>query len=186
MRWACASDGATANGVAIAAKPPFASVSATPSRESPGTLLKADFADWTMLAAYFPQGDLKRRYFDECREQAAASENAPFLLLGDLNTGNQIADKTPEGEKFACSARFDELASKDGLVDLWRLSNGVAAQEWTWTTRKNGFRIDHAFGNAEFVRRYRPSCRYDHSTRDLKLTDHSALLLTLAPPFATA
>ena len=180
MKWACANDGTTANGIAIAAKLPFTPASITPDRESPGTLLRvrAAFAGWTMLAAYFPQGDLKGRYFKVCR-QAAASAITPFLLVGDLNTGNQVADKTPNGERFACSERFDELASAGGLVDLWRLSNGAAAREWTWTTPKNGFRIDHAFGNRAFVQRYAPSCRYDHSTREMNMTDHSALLLTL-------
>jgi len=184
MQWACASDGTTANGIAIAAKLPFTSASVTPGRESPGTLLKATFADWTMLAAYFPQGDVKGRYFEASRRAAATS--TPFLLVGDLNTGNQVADKTPNGERFACSERFDELSSAGGLVDLWRLSNGAAAREWTWTTPKNGFRIDHAFGDGEFVHRYAPSCRYDHSTREMKMTDHSALLLTLTSGAATS
>jgi exonuclease III len=80
-------------------------------------------------------------------------------MLGDLNTGNQRLDRTPAGEPFICANRFDELSEAAGLVDLWRLSNGGDAQAWTWWSRgnKNGFRLDHAFGNRQFVERYRPS-----------------------------
>ena len=85
--------------------------------------------------------------------------------MGDLNTGNQLADKTAAGAKYACAEWFDRLSSAYGLVDLWRATHGAEAHEWSWTTSKNGFRLDHAFGNAAFVRAFNPTCAYDHSTR---------------------
>jgi exonuclease III len=177
MKCIGACEGATLNGVAIAAKRPFDRVSATPGRESAGTMLRANFDGWTVLAAYFPQGQLKQRYFDVCRDVATAHSEQPFLLVGDLNTGNQVADKSPTGAKYECDERFDRLSSIEGLADLWRLTNGDHAREWTWCTAKNGFRIDHAFGNSEFIRRYRPECRYDHTPRREGFSDHSAILL---------
>jgi exonuclease III len=66
-----------------------------------------------------------------------------------------------------------------GLVDLWRRSNGPDACEWTWlSNQKNGFRIDHAFGNEPFVRLLQPACVYDHRSREGKTSDHSALIVT--------
>ena len=43
---------------------------------------------------------------------------------------------------------------------------------------KNGFRVDHAFANTAFQKRFLTiSCRYDHGPREAGLTDHSALIL---------
>jgi exonuclease III len=182
MKWIGACEGATRNGVAIAARTSFDCASVTPGRESAGTMLRADLAGWTMLAAYFPQGELKHRYFDVCHDVSQACVGKPFLLIGDLNTGNQVADKTPNGVKYACPERFDRLSSIEGLVDLWRQTNGAHAREWSWRTSKNGFRIDHAFANREFVQRHRPVCHYDHTPQEARFSDHSALLVTTPNP----
>jgi exonuclease III len=179
MQWSSACDGATRNGVAIASKVRFDCVSATPGQESAGTILRAAFFGWTMLACYFPQGEAKGRYFDVCRDVARACSGHPLLVLGDLNTGNQLADKTLGGVNYACADKFDRLSSTAGLIDLWRLTNGTHAREWTWRTPKNGFRIDHAFGNGEFLERYRPGGHYDHAPREARFSDHSALLVTM-------
>jgi exonuclease III len=178
MKWSAACEGSTRNGVAIAAKQPFEFVGLTPGRETAGTLLQATFADWTLLAAYFPQGKFKHRYFDVCDEVAKRSAEAPFLLVGDLNTGNQITDKTLGGAKYACAERFDRLSASCGLVDLWRKANGSQKREWTWRTAKNEFRLDHAFGNSAFVARFGPSCAYDHTPRNDRFSDHSAIVVT--------
>jgi exodeoxyribonuclease-3 len=149
------------------------------STSSAETILRAAFGDWTMLACYFPQGEAKRRYFDVCCDVARACSGHPLLVLGDLNTGNQLADRTPGGVNYACADRFDRLSSSAGLIDFWRLTNGPHAREWTWRTSKNGFRIDHAFGNGEFVQRYRPAGHYDHAPREARFSDHSALLVSM-------
>lgn len=183
MQWRSACDGATRNGVAIASKVRFDCVSATPGQESAGTILRAAFFGWTMLACYFPQGEAKGRYFDVCFDVARACSGQPLLMLGDLNTGsNKLDDKTPGGLNYACADKFDRLSSTAGLTDLWRLTNGTHAREWTWRTPKNGFRIDHAFGNGEFQERYRPAVRYDHAPREARFSDHSALLVSMIEP----
>jgi exonuclease III len=177
MRWARANEGATRNGVFVAAKENFDSTSVPPGPESAGTLLRVQFDVWTMLACYFPQGRAKSRYFDACRDVAEAVSAKPFLIVGDLNTGNQVADRTPTGERYACAERFDWLSEAGGLVDLWRRTNGAAAREWRWLTSKNGFRLDHAFGNGPLVKRFDPSCQYDDAPRKIGFSDHSAVLV---------
>ena len=56
-----------------------------------------------MLACYFPQLEAKAAYFDVCERVAKDCGGQPLLTVGDMNTGNQIADKTPAGVKYACS-----------------------------------------------------------------------------------
>ena len=45
-------------------------------------------------------------------------------------------------------------------------------------TKVNGFRLDHAFGNQAFVAAFNPTCRYDHSSRKGRFSDHSALVIS--------
>lgn len=140
--------------------------------------MQARFENFTMLACYFPQRLTKIPFFIRCIEIAAEHDVTPFLLVGDLNTGNQMADKDVLGALYSCSAAFDDLGTQQGLHDLWRHSNGLDAREWTWLSpRQNGFRIDHAFGNAAFMEWTNPVCRYDHAPRELCYTDHSATIL---------
>lgn len=178
MKWMGACDGATKNGVFVASALPFQSVSVMPGPETAGTLLRVAFDRWTMLAAYFPQREAKARYFRACSDVAISDSAVPFLMVGDLNTGNQLADRTPNGDRYVCDELFDGLSGSPRLVDLWRRTHGPHAREWSWMTKANGFRLDHAFGNSAFVAAFDPSCRYDHSPRENGLTDHSALLIS--------
>ncbi len=173
-----ACEGATKNGVFVASALPFEWTSATPDRETAGTLVRLVFDGWAMLAAYFPQRDAKARYFNACTDRARAAAAEPFLLMGDLNTGNQHADRTPAGDKYVCAELFDALSESHGLVDLWRRTHGADAREYSWMTKTNGFRLDHAFGNPAFIAAFDPTCCYDHSSREDGFTDHSALLIS--------
>jgi exodeoxyribonuclease III len=172
-------DGSTANGIFVAALKPFQTVSMTPPGSSAGILLLADFQTWTLLCAYFPQLNSKAKFFSICAEIAMANANKPFAIVGDLNTGNQLIDKSAAGTPYACAEHFDALTGEAGLIDLWRHANGIDAREWSWLShQKNGFRIDHAFGNEPFLQLVQPSCVYDHYPREARITDHSALIIT--------
>jgi exonuclease III len=146
-----------------------------------GAMIVVDFgSECRMLAAYFPQGKAKVPFFRVCTGEADAAHNIPFVLLGDLNTGRNDADVEGRGMRFVCVDQFQELQSKAGLVDLWRLEHGDR-REWSWRSSINGFRVDHAFANAAFRKKFSNiRCFYDHAPRDMKLTDHSALVLTVS------
>ena len=181
MHFASYSDGGTANGVFIASTLPFLTGSRRPAEPGAGVLVQAQFNDFILLACYFPQGKAKAPFFSRCAGIAVEHGAKPFLLLGDLNTGNQLADKDSLGAPYHCAVLFDGLATNQGLHDLWRRSNGVEAREWTWIShRGNRFRIDHAFGNEAFVRWADPMCEYDHTSRQAGATDHSAILVRTA------
>jgi exonuclease III len=106
-------------------------------------------------------------------------------MVGDLNTGNQQRDRVPSSSPYHCSTAFDGLVSEHGLVDLWRLTNGDLAREWTWFSNRgntrNGFRLDHAFATKPFLAAWETACRYDHRPRESGWTDHSAMQLSLIP-----
>jgi exonuclease III len=178
MSYASLTDGCTPNGVFLASLDPFMTESATPIGQSAGCLMLARFQRVTLLACYFPQLKAKAAFFDRCLELASQHQAAPFVLAGDLNTGNQLADRSEGAGKFYCSDHFDRLTSAGGLSDLWRLTNG-SCREWTWLSpqKKNGFRIDHAFGNGAFVAAAAPMCTYDHRARETGLTDHSTVVI---------
>jgi len=180
MGHAALTDGGTANGVFLASSDPFVTESATPSvAGGPGCLMLTRFRGMTLLACYFPQLADKAPFFERCLQVARRHRAQPFVLAGDLNTGNQLADRSQGAGKYFCADHFDRLGSAGGLSDLWRLTNG-ATREWTWHSNKgNGFRIDHALGNGAFVAAAAPICVYDHLPRETGLTDHSAVVVRL-------
>jgi hypothetical protein len=171
MHYDSATDGGTANGVFIASKAVFFSESRRPLAGA-GVLRSARFERFTLLGCYFPQHLSKLPFFTRCGKIVVEFGVKPLLLLGDMTTGNQIADKDIAGGLYHYAGAFDQLSSKHQLHDLWRRSNWAEAREWKWLSdRKTGFRIDHAFGNATFVEWAVPNCRYGHTPRGI-LTDH--------------
>jgi exonuclease III len=170
-------NGNTPNGVFVASQDHFKSESVRPQEPGAGCLMLARFDGLTLLACYFPQRKAKCAFFTRCLEVAAQLQDSRFVLIGDLNTGNQIADRSQKAAKFYCANEFDQLKSVGKLEDLWRRTNG-ARQEWSWcSSAGNGFRIDHAFGNHALVAATAPVCSYDRQAWDAKLTDHSAILV---------
>ncbi len=172
-------EGARANGVAVFCREQIVPNRVTPSDAQRGELLLAGTMNLTVLAAYFPQSKAKAAFFQRCAE-LAAKETVPMLLIGDLNTGSNLRDIEPGGARFHCEQEFIDLTLVHGMTDLWRKQHGDDAREWTWRSSKNGFRIDHAFANRAFLDAYpKATCRLDHSPRETRISDHSALVVDL-------
>lgn len=158
------------NSVLIASKTPFA------AGETSQRLVSASFEQLTLIGVYFPQGEEKRPVFSKIRA-LANSGNENLLVIGDFNTGKHFIDET--ANTFACADDFEAL-ERDGLIDVWR-SRNPDTKEFTWYSSKgNGFRIDHAFATKR-VNQAVDSVLYAHSPRERKITDHSALILTMSP-----
>jgi len=169
-----------ADGILVAVKYPFSTSRLTPPSSPKGEIVAAELAGLKILCGYFPQGDAKKPFFDIFLEQAA-SVQTPLLLIGDLNTRRNDIDLEAGAAKFSCANQFIELTDKAEMIDLWRQSNGADAREWTWRSSKNGFRIDHAFGNKALLASASAiKCSYDPSTRDGGLTDHSGVIVDIA------
>jgi exonuclease III len=175
-------DGTASNGVLIAAREQFNAVPFTPPDAQAGVLLRAQWTGGlTVVGAYFPlRAPAKKQFFDVCVKCAKQHSDAPFLLIGDLNTGRNQGDLEAGGTPFPRAADFVALC-ESGLIDQWRQQHQTTEPEYTWRSRQKGFRIDHALANKAFEDRYpHLICSYDHSTRESKLSDHSALILRLA------
>jgi exonuclease III len=167
------------NGILVGARERFQLRGITPIGLLNGELAVADFeSGWRLLGAYFPQGQAKAPFFQVCLQEAARSNDLPFLLLGDLNTGLNDMDVEGQAVPFVHANLFADLQTRAGLVDLWRMEHGDKL-EWSWRSKRHGFRIDHALANKCFCDSF-PTlhCAYDHAPREIDLTDHSALILS--------
>lgn len=171
-----------ANGLLIAARHSFTMRRVTPPSSLKGELALVDLeCGVRVLAGYFPQLRAKAPFFEQCLAEAATCSDRPLLLIGDLNTGRNDLDIEGSGAPFACADHFLRLQDQIGLIDLWRAEHGDR-RDWTWRSRVNGFRIDHALANPLLVNRY-PAlrCSLDHQPRVDRLTDHSAIVVECRP-----
>lgn len=109
-------------------------------------------------------------------------KDVPFVMIGDFNTGRNDLDIEGTGGHFYCVNLFEALTRSAGLIDLWRKGHGEK-QEWSWRSSKkrNGFRIDHVFGNKAFIARFPDfRCAIDHAPPNSGLSDHSAVVLEVS------
>jgi Exonuclease III len=175
---ASASAGPGANGVLIASRFRIdESASVTPERTSSGELLMARIGGLAVLGCYFPGGKAKAPFFERCLALARA-ETGAMVMIGDFNTGCNLRDLAPGAARFDCADQFLDLERAAGLTDLWRATHGPDAREWTWFSRvANGYRLDHAFGNAAFMAGTGSEAHYLHDCRETGLSDHSALMV---------
>lgn len=121
----------------------------------------------------------KPAFWEVLLAEAARRRNTPFLIAGDLNTGLHGIDE--RGATVACADAFARLLEL-GYVDAWRAIHGDR-REYTWRSprRRYGMRLDHAFLSPALAPRL-ADCRYSHAERHERLSDHSLLILDLAPP----
>lgn len=179
---AAASKGPAGNGVLIASRMLIRGFErVTPEGALHGELLLAEISDIAVLGCYFPGGKAKAPYFDRCSALARTLSRS-LIALGDFNTGCNLRDLAPRAARFECSEMFLDLERKAGLIDLWRAMHGEDAREWTWLSRvANGYRLDHAFANAAFLKRMEGiEVDYLHDTRTSGLSDHSAMFVAAA------
>jgi exodeoxyribonuclease III len=151
----------------------------TPKESPIGDIVLMRLDSLTVIGCYFPQRAAKSPFFWQCLDVTLKETQRPLVMIGDFNTGRNDLDVEGNGTRFDCADQFIDLSAKAGLADLWRLRHGDR-REWTWRSAKNGFRIDHAFGNEAFVSRF-PNyrCEINHEPRLIGLTDHSAVVLDL-------
>jgi len=138
-----------------------------------------------LAAVYVPvRGkDVARKdaYWRALLAAAATRRRAPFLFVGDWNTGGPVGDAEPEGRAFSCCEHFAAMPEY-GFVEAWRLLH-PQERAFSWYSRRggadlNGFRIDHAF-LSEPLRERLVSCEYSQSERFAGISDHAALVLEL-------
>jgi exonuclease III len=126
-----------------------------------------------------------------------APSERPRVLCGDLNTPRrELEDGTlltfahdskgrlrPErGERWDRAERA--LVRDLGWTDAWRALHGYGTRDASWTFKddRGGWRLDHVLLDGLTP----VKSTYCHSWRTSGLSDHSALLVDVQPPAATA
>jgi len=163
------------NGVLIAARRSFddgGPLAETPLE--PCRIVRAYFGALRIYGIYMPNLLKKVPYWQALiAALAAESLDAHALAIGDFNTCRAYVDEP--GAIDACAHFMDEVAAI-GFCDLWR-HRYPEGREFSWySTRGNGFRIDHAFLSPTLTARA-GEVRYSHDERESGLSDHSALIL---------
>lgn len=165
------------NGTLIAARQPFDDGgSLTDAIPEPYRIVRAYVGPLRIYGVYMPNLLKKVPYWQALiAGLAAESLSAQSLAIGDFNTCRAYVDEP--GAIDVCAHFMDEVAAI-GYCDLWR-QRYPEGREFSWySTRGNGFRIDHAFLSPALAGRV-GEIRYSHDERTSGLSDHSALVLDL-------
>jgi exonuclease III len=161
-------------GVLIAARCLFQEHGPVEGVSEPCRLVSVAFASFRLVGVYMPNLLAKIPYW-EALITLCSDCTGPALAIGDFNTCRPYLDEA--GAIDRCAYFMDRIA-EIGFCDLWRQRN-PELREFSWfSTRANGFRIDHAFVSEALAARVGP-IRYSHEERLAGLSDHSPLILEL-------
>jgi exonuclease III len=121
----------------------------------------------------------------------AVATGNPRLVCGDFNAPK---GETNDGLVIPFASRRDTRAheaelslvacpGRYGMADAFRAVNGYGAPDrsWWWKRGENtgGYRLDHIFASMTL----KPTeCAYRHDFRLARLSDHSLIYATFAPP----
>ncbi len=149
-----------------------------PNRPGLCHILEAEVAGLTLLPLHFPQKAAQVPLFEALLTDSASLLDLQSLMIGDLNCGLPFEDSS---EKTFVNAKYFQALKDAGWIDLYRHLNGSEARDFTWISPRTGrgFRYDHALASPHLAGRAK-SLHYDHWVREEKLSDHSALILTLS------
>lgn len=164
------------NGVLIAARRRFdAHGPICADLPEPYKLVRADFRGFRVCGVYMPNLKAKIPYWEALLAALGADGAGPILAIGDFNTCRAYVD---EAGKFDATGYYMDRIEAIGFCDLWR-SRYPDGREYSWySTRGNGFRIDHAFLSPALAA-CAGAIRYSHDERLAGLSDHSPLILDL-------
>lgn len=110
-------------------------------------------------------------------KRVSAQSSVPYIICGDFNIVER--NHYPHYSSFLkWEYDFYDRFEHFGFADAFRLINDDK-NEYSWVGRTNdGYRYDHCFVSKELAANV-VDCRYIHETRQLPITDHSAMTLTL-------
>jgi exodeoxyribonuclease-3 len=164
------------NGVLIAARHKLRELGAVGALlPEPYRMVRAEVAGFVLCGIYMPNLLAKVPYWEALIAALAAEAGGAALAIGDFNTCRAYVD---EPGAIDATAHFMDKVEAIGFCDLWR-RRYPEGREFSWySTRGNGFRIDHAFLSPPLAAQAGP-IRYSHDERLAGLSDHSPLILDL-------
>src|SRR5580704_15062831 len=140
----------------------------------PYRMVGVEFPAFRLVGIYMPNLLAKIPYWETLIATLGAT-GRHALAVGDFNTCRPYLDEAGAIDK--CAHYMDRIA-EIGFCDLWRHRN-PELREFSWfSTRGNGFRIDHAFLSGALAALAGP-IRYSHDERLAGLSDHSPLIVEL-------
>lgn len=166
------------NGVLIAAREKFRDRGVVDAAlPEPYKIVDAVFPGLHLTGVYMPNLRAKEPYWDRLIATLPDRASASALVVGDFNTCRPFVD---EPGAIDVTAHYLDKIEAIGFSDLWR-KRFPEGREYSWYShRQNGFRIDHAFFTRRLARRA-GNIYYSHSEREAGLSDHSPLILDVAP-----
>jgi exodeoxyribonuclease-3 len=134
-----------------------------------------------IIAIYVPntRDEKKKRFMLSLLNDLKSAPQLPFrILCGDLNIIEP--DHFPRYSKFEdWEYNFYDSMANHQLRDAFRHLNPTA-HEYSWVGRTgDGYRYDHCFVSDDLLPLIN-KCGYLHETRNLKLSDHSAMYVTIS------
>ncbi len=166
------------NGVLLVSRGPL-DACPLPARLAPfaDRVVLARLPELTVLGVYLPPSHAKRPLFQALVDASPDLLAGPAVLLGDFNTGRHLLDEP--GATFVTADLFVALEGR-GWVDAWRHLHPQGRDSSWFSSKQNGFRIDHVFLSSAVLPRLRAAA-YRHEPRHEGATDHAALVVQLAP-----
>lgn len=143
-------------------------------------MLDLEVAGLRLTGVYLPNLLRKVPYWAALVRSAARRQGGSSLLVGDFNTTRHFMDEA--GAVCRTSAYMDRI-ERAGFRDVYR-DHHPDRREFSWFSSKgNGYRLDHAFCSAPLASRV--ACvGYAHGERERGLSDHSILWLDVGAPEA--
>lgn len=110
-------------------------------------------------------------------KQIRESRDFPYVICGDLNVLER--SHIPHYHNFLkWEYDFYDRFQHFGYLDAFR-SLHPTLNEYSWVGRTNdGYRYDHCFLSQELIS-HLVKCNYVHETREIPITDHSAMTIVL-------
>jgi len=140
----------------------------------PYRMVGAEFPAFGLVGIYMPNLLAKVPYWEKLIASLSKT-GGQTLAIGDFNTCRPYLDEAGAIDR---TAHYMDKMAEIGFCDLWRRRN-PELREYSWfSTRGNGFRIDHAFLSDTLAART-GTIGYSHAERLAGISDHSPLILEL-------
>jgi len=120
----------------------------------------------------------KKRYIDSMEMYLKESPKVNKIIMGDFNILERM--HVPHYSTFyEWEYHFYDALLDAGYIDAFRQRHPDET-EYSWVGRtNNGYRYDYCFVSADLQESIL-DCRYVHETRDIHITDHSAITVEVA------
>jgi exonuclease III len=164
------------NGVLITARCGFCEDGSIGSGlPEPYRMVSVKFAAFRLVGIYMPNLVAKIPYWEALIAALQEETGQHALAVGDFNSCRPYLDEAGAIDK---TAHYMDKIAEIGFCDLWR-HRYPTLHEYSWfSTKGNGFRIDHAF-LSDSLAAHAGSIRYSHEERIAGISDHSPLIVEL-------